>query len=150
MGSFIPNNKKEVEKQKQKKRMEKQRRKEERKANGGSSLDDMIAYVDANGALTDTPPDLTVKNEVDAEDIAVSVPKKAEEDPTLTGTVEYFNEDKGFGFIKDKASVNKYFFHISNAPDNIQVGNQVTYELERGRKDMVAVNIQLITSSSVG
>ena len=46
--------------------MEKQRRKEERKASGASSMDDMIAYVDANGNLTDTPPDLTEKEEVDA------------------------------------------------------------------------------------
>ena len=49
--------KRELEKKKQGKKLEKQQRKEERKANrGGSSLDDMIAYVDANGMITDTPP----------------------------------------------------------------------------------------------
>lgn len=142
MGSFIGNRKKEVEKQKQKKKQDKQRRKDERKANGGSSMDDMIAYVDINGNIVDTPPDETEKKEeIDVESIAISTPKKVEEDPTLHGVVEYFNEDKGFGFIKDRMTVNKYFFHISNAPENIKTGNLVTYELERGRKDMVAVNI---------
>lgn len=144
MGSFIGNNKKEIEKQKQKKRQEKQRRKEERKANGGGSMDDMIAYVDANGNITDTPPDMEEKKEdIDIEDIAISTPKKVEEDPTQYGHVEFFNDDKGFGFIKDRNSTNKYFFHISNAPAGIKMGDKVTYELERGRKDMVAVRIQI-------
>lgn|SRR5574344_1106261 len=144
MGSFISNNKKEIEKQKQKKRQDKQRRKEERKANGGNSMDDMIAYVDENGMITDTPPDLTVKKDVDIENIEISTPKKVEEDPTLTGSVEYFNQDKGFGFIKDKNSANKYFFHISNAPDNIKTGDNVSFELERGHRDMNAVKISII------
>ena len=67
--------KRELEKKKQGKKLEKQQRKEERKANrGGSSLDDMIAYVDANGMITDTPPDMSSKPKVDAETIAVFVP----------------------------------------------------------------------------
>ena len=144
MGSFIGNNKKEIEKQKQKKRKDKQRRKEERKASGGNSMDDMIAYVDANGNLVDTPPDMTEKEDVDIENIEISTPKKVEEDPTQHGRVEFFNDEKGFGFIKDKRTTYKYFFHISNAPEGIKVGDNVTYELERGRKDMMAVNIQIV------
>ena len=143
MGNFIGSNKRELEKQKQKKRMEKQRRKEERKASGASSMDDMIAYVDANGNLTDTPPDLTEKEEVDAENISISTPKKEEEDPVKSGRVEFFNEEKGFGFIKDRHSVEKYFFHISNAPEGIKTGDFVTYELEQGRNDMIAVRIEI-------
>ena len=143
MGSFIGNNKKEIEKQKQKKRKDKQRRKDERKANGGSSMDDMIAYVDANGNLVDTPPDFTANEDVNLESIEIATPKKVEEDPTQHGRVEFFNDEKGFGFIKDKNSTNKYFFHISNAPAGIKIGDNVTYELERGRKDMMAVNIQI-------
>mgnify|MGYP000276467817 CR=1 FL=1 len=73
--------KRELEKKKQGKKLEKQQRKEERKANrGGSSLDDMIAYVDANGMITDTPPDMSSKPKVDAETIAVFVPKKEEQE----------------------------------------------------------------------
>ena len=88
--------KRELEKKKQGKKLEKQQRKEERKANrGGSSLDDMIAYVDANGMITDTPPDMSSKPKVDAETIAVFVPKKEEQEPVaLRGRVEHFNTDK--------------------------------------------------------
>ena len=110
MGSFIGNNKREIQKQKQKKRQEKQHRKDERKATGGNSMDDMIAYVDANGNIVDTPPDLTEKQEdIDVNSIEISTPKKVEEDPTMRGVVDYFNDDKGYGFIKDKNNGNKFF-----------------------------------------
>ena len=143
MGSFIGNNKREIQKQKQKKRQDKQRRKEDRKVNGGNSMDDMIAYVDANGNIVDTPPDLTAKKEdIDVNSIEISTPKKVEEDPTMRGVVDYFNDDKGYGFINDKSNANKYFFHISNAPEGIKTGNAVTFELEQGKKDMVAVKIE--------
>ena len=135
--------KRELEKKKQGKKLEKQQRKEERKANrGGSSLDDMIAYVDANGMITDTPPDMSSKPKVDAETIAVFVPKKEEQEPVaLRGRVEHFNTDKGYGFIKDLDSTEKYFFHISNAPADIAEGALVTFETERGQRGLNAVNI---------
>jgi cold shock CspA family protein len=144
--SSISSNKKELEKRKQSKRLEKQKRKEERKANGVSSFDDMIAYVDENGNITDTPPIMDGSNEVDADTIDVSVPKKEEpeEEPIKTGFVEFFNEDKGFGFIKDSNSVEKYFFHISSAPKTITKGNKVTFELERGKRGMNAVNVNIV------
>src|SRR5574344_529871 len=101
--SAISSNKKELEKRKQSKRLEKQKRKEERKASGTSSFDDMIAYVDANGNITDTPPELNENEEISADSIEVSVPKKeeVEEDPIKKGIVEFFNAEKGFGFIKE-------------------------------------------------
>lgn len=140
-------NKKELEKKKEQKKREKLKRKEERKAVGGSkSFEDMIAYVDEFGMITSTPPDPERKKiEVDPTEIAISSPKieKAEPEP-LKGRVEHFNADKGYGFIKDTGSVNKYFFHISNAPASIMEGNMVTFELERGQKGMNAVNIELI------
>lgn len=135
-------NKKELEKKKQTKRLEKQKRKEERKANGNSSFEDMIAYVDENGMITDTPPDMTKKNEVDVETIAISTPKKEDIEPAvLRGRVEYFNNEKGYGFIKNVETTDKYFFHVSNAPASIEEGNMVTFELERGQKGMNAVRI---------
>ncbi|WP_439951404.1 cold-shock protein [Paludibacter jiangxiensis] len=138
-------NKKELEKKKEQKKREKLKRKEERKASGGSkSFEDMIAYVDEFGMITDTPPDPTKKTEVELESIAVSSPKKEDiEKEPLRGRVEHFNTDKGYGFIKDMGSVNKYFFHISNAPENISEGNIVTFELEKGQKGMNAVRIEL-------
>lgn len=137
-------NKRELEKKKEQKRKEKLQRKEERKAGGVSSLDDMIAYVDENGVITNTPPDPDKKQEVELENIAVSTPKKEEvEDPILRGRVEHFNPDKGYGFIKELSGMDKYFFHISNAPSDIAVGNMVTFELERGDRGMNAVKIAL-------
>lgn len=139
-------NKREVEKKKQSKKLEKQQRKEERKANkGGSSLDDMIAYVDINGVITNSPPDMQLAEEIDVENIMISTPKKEEEeaDPVLKGRVEHFNADKGYGFIKDISNAEKYFFHISNAPQGITEGAAVTFETERGPKGMNAVKIEL-------
>jgi Cold shock proteins len=137
-------NKRELEKKKEQKRKEKLQRKEERKANGSQSLDDMIAYVDENGVITSTPPEPHKKQEVDLESIAVSTPKKEEvEETPLKGRVEHFNYGKGYGFIKDLSGTDKYFFHVSNAPDNIAEGNVVTFELERGERGMNAVRIVL-------
>ena len=138
-------NKRELEKKKEQKRQEKLKRKEERKASGGSgAFEDMIAYVDENGVITDTPPDLENKQAVEIENIAISTPKQEDiEDPVLKGRVEHFNADKGYGFIKHVGSVDKYFFHVSNAPATIAEGNMVIFELERGLKGINAVNITL-------
>ena len=138
-------NKRELEKKKDQKRKEKLQRKEDRKANGVSSFDDMIAYVDENGVLSDTPPDPDKKQEVDIENIVVSTPKKEEEEveTVLKGRVEHFNPSKGYGFIKNLSGIDKYFFHISNAPADIAEGDFVTFELERGEKGLNAVRILL-------
>jgi cold shock CspA family protein len=137
-------NKRELEKKKEQKRKEKQKRREERKANGGGSLDDMIAYVDENGVITSMPPDPVKKKEIKIENIAVSTPKKKDmEECIRNGRVEYFNPDKGYGFIKNTANADKHFFYVSNAPSNIAEGNMVTFELERGEKVMNAVRIVL-------
>ncbi|MDR0749062.1 MAG: cold shock domain-containing protein [Tannerellaceae bacterium] len=139
-------NKRDNEKKKQSKRQEKQRRKEDRKSNSnkGASLEEMFAYVDENGMITSTPPESTAKDKTDLESIVISTPRKedTEEESTYTGRVEYYNEAKGYGFIKDLNSVKKYFFHISAAPKDIKEGNLVSFELERGVRDLNAVNIQ--------
>lgn len=143
MAKSVSYNKRDVEKKKQEKRLEKQKRKEERKAAGSSSMDDMIAYVDENGVITNTPPDPFKKQQIDIDNIVVSTPKKedVEEPEPNRGRVEYFNVDKGYGFIKSAANMDKYFFHISSAPAGIDEGDKVTFELERGKKGMNAVNI---------
>ena len=104
----------------------------------------MIAYVDENGIITDTPPNMENKTKVNVEDIEVSVPTKEKiEDSVLKGRIEHFNEDKGYGFIKHLASVEKYFFHINNCQDDIKEGNIVLFELERGTRGMNAVNVKI-------
>ena len=143
MGRSMSFNKKELEKKREKKRQDKQKRKEDRKASGGSgSLDDMIAYVDENGIISSTPPDPNNKQVVDASNINVSTPQRVEEEKVpLRGRVEHFNQMKGYGFIKDLSGTDKYFFHQSNAPENIKEGHLVYFELERGQKGMNAVRI---------
>ena len=70
-------NKKEVRNKKEKKRKEKEKKRLARKeSEKKSSLDDMIAYVDENGNITDTPPDPTKKKEIKAESIDLNVPKR--------------------------------------------------------------------------
>ena len=141
----ITYNKRENEKKKASKRLEKQKRKEERKASGTSSLDDMIAYVDENGNLTSTPPEERKKEEIKLEEIAISTPKKEEAEPeVLKGRIEFFNAEKGYGFVKDLASTEKYFFHISAAPANIEQGNIVFFETERGARGINAVSIKVV------
>jgi len=58
------------------------------------------------------------------------------------GTVKFFNESKGFGFIVDSASGQEIFVHVSGLIDNIREGDTVTYETARGKKGMNAVNVQ--------
>lgn len=138
-------NKREVEKRKQEKRKEKQQKKEERKGSGSSSFEDMIAYVDENGVITETPPEAR-KVSVDLDEIEISTPKKTESDEVLeqTGRIEYYDESKGYGFIKDKMTVNKYFFHKSNAAEGIKENNIVSFRLERGPKGMNAVDVKIV------
>ncbi len=59
------------------------------------------------------------------------------------GTVKFFNETIGFGFIVDSASGQEIFVHVSGLVDKIREGDTVTYETQRGKKGMNAVNVQL-------
>ncbi|MCB8999019.1 MAG: cold shock domain-containing protein [Bacteroidales bacterium] len=142
-------NKKEKEKKRLKKRQDKLSKMEERRANsdGGSSLDDMIAYVDENGMITDTPPDPSKKTKVKASSIEIGVPKKEEKevDSVHTGTVSYFDETKGFGFIIDSQNQEKYFVHVSGLLEEVYEGNKVQFELERGLKGMNATKVKKVS-----
>lgn len=59
------------------------------------------------------------------------------------GTVKFFNESKGFGFITNSATGEETFVHVSGLIDNIREGDAVSYDLERGKKGMNAVNVKL-------
>ena len=60
-----------------------------------------------------------------------------------TGTVKFFNETKGFGFIKVDGSEEEVFVHVSGLQDEIRQDDQVTFDVERGKKGMNAVNVRL-------
>jgi cold shock protein len=59
------------------------------------------------------------------------------------GTVKFYNETKGFGFIKDAASGKEYFVHSTGLKDKIRENDEVTFDLEQGKKDLNAVNVKL-------
>ncbi|HKJ79001.1 MAG TPA: cold shock domain-containing protein [Prolixibacteraceae bacterium] len=59
------------------------------------------------------------------------------------GTVKFYNELKGFGFIKDSESSKEYFVHSSGLKDNIGENDEVTFDLVEGKKGLNAVNVKL-------
>lgn len=59
------------------------------------------------------------------------------------GTVKFFNESKGFGFIKDEASGEDIFVHSTGLTENIRENDSVLFEVEQGKKGLNAVNVKL-------
>jgi cold shock CspA family protein len=106
----------------------------------------MIAYVDENGNITDTPPDPANRKKIDAGSIEIGVPKReAIEVPAVRkGRVEFFNHSKGFGFIKESDSQEKFFVHVNSLTEEIKEGDMVTFELERGFKGMSAIRVNKV------
>ena len=58
------------------------------------------------------------------------------------GTVKFFNDVKGFGFIKETNSDQEYFVHVSGLADEIRENDEVTFDLQEGRKGLNAVNVK--------
>ena len=59
------------------------------------------------------------------------------------GTVKFFNETKGFGFIKVKGSGEEIFVHVSGLQDTIKENDEVVFETQEGKKGLNAVNVRL-------
>ncbi|WP_372792938.1 cold-shock protein [Lutibacter sp.] len=137
--------KKEREKKRLKKKQDKLLKKEERKASG---QENEFIYVDEFGQLTDTPMDPSKKIKVDASTIEIGIPKKedreVEEVADKVGKVSFFDTSKGFGFIIDTTSQEKYFVHVSGLLEDVKENDKVTFELERGLKGMNAVRVKKV------
>lgn len=142
------NKKKEVRKNKEKKKKDKEKKKQARKSEKKeNTFDDMIAYVNEDGSISSTPPDENDKEEISAEDIDISIPKKEtpdEEDLIRKGTVVFFDDNKGYGFIRELANGHSIFVHVNGLIDDIKEGNLVTYDVEQGKKGLNAVNVKLL------
>ena len=141
-------NKKEKEKKRLKKKQDKEQKREERKAHSdkGKSMDDMLAYVDADGNITSTPPDPAKKSEFKTEDIQIGVSRQEAPDPAdliRKGTVTFFNTSKGYGFIKDQDSQESIFVHVNGLEEEVGEGDKVTFETEKGMKGLNAVRVKL-------
>ncbi|UKM65043.1 cold shock domain-containing protein [Flavobacteriaceae bacterium GSB9] len=60
------------------------------------------------------------------------------------GTVKFFNDSKGFGFIIEEDNNKEHFVHISGLIDEIREGDLVEFDLQEGRKGLNAVNVKVV------
>jgi cold shock CspA family protein len=142
-------NKKENEKKKQKKKRDKELKKEERKANSdkGKNISEMFAYVDEDGNISSTPPDPSKKKKIKTEDIQIGISRQVPEetaDVQRKGTVTFFNDSKGYGFIKDHDTQESIFVHVNAVDGPIKENDKVTFETAMGQKGVNAVKVKVI------
>jgi CspA family cold shock protein len=60
------------------------------------------------------------------------------------GTVKFFNESKGFGFIIEDDTNKEYFVHVTGLIDKVKENDEVEYDLQEGRKGLNAINVKKI------
>jgi len=140
-----------IKKEKEKKRLQKKKAKQERKKerqeskSDDTSLENMMAYVDEYGNIIDSPPENSGE-EVDASDIEIGIPKKEKEDidASRRGRVVFYDEKKGYGFINQDGSQERYFVHSSNITSPIQEGDKVSFVAQRGAKGMDAIQVKVL------
>ncbi len=66
-------------------------------------------------------------------------------DTQITGTVKFFNEEKGFGFIKHDNSSKETFVHANGLVDQIEANDKVIFDVQEGRKGLNAVNVKRLS-----
>lgn len=137
-------NKREKEKKRIKQKQEKLEKMQQRKAEEkkGKSLDDMIAYIDEDGNLSVTPPDGKKKKVFNHEELNTGVPVRVEVITEREGTVDFFNDAKGYGFIKDAISGQSIFVHINQVSETIKENDRVSFQTERGPKGINAIAVK--------
>jgi cold shock CspA family protein len=139
--------KKEVKKRQEQKRKVKEQKRSKKKTEGKrTNFDDMIAYVDEFGMISSTPPDPDKKTVVIAENIELKITKNKPDsvpDYVRKGVVLYFDESKGYGFIRDMESNLKVFVHANNLLEPIKENNIVVFESSKGPKGISASKVKL-------
>ncbi|MFT7615052.1 MAG: CspA family cold shock protein [Parvicellaceae bacterium] len=60
------------------------------------------------------------------------------------GTIKFFNDAKGFGFVIEEGSNEEHFVHVSGLIDEIKEGDEVEFELKEGKKGMNAVDVKVV------
>jgi cold shock CspA family protein len=96
--------------------------------------------------ITSTPPDPERKNVIKTEDIEIST-RRLEDipfDPERKGTVTFYNENKGFGFIRESETQMSVFVHVNQLLEPIKEGNLVSFIIEKGVKGPTATQVKLI------
>jgi CspA family cold shock protein len=135
--------KKEKEKKKARKKLEKEEKSAERKANNdkGKSLEEMIAYLDEDGNLTDIPPDKQVKRKFNSADLKQGSNVDTEKSE-YTGILSMFFTDKAYGFITEETTRASVFVHQNNMEGAIQQNDSVTFKKEKTLKGFQAVQVR--------
>lgn len=141
--------KRDREKKKQQARKEKEEKKRERKENArdGNDLSEMMAYLDENGNLTSVPPDPSKRREISLDEIQIGVPKMEDRDPEERfeqGIITFFNDEKGFGFIRDARTKQSVFVHSKQLSEPVQLNDKVRYVVGKGVKGPEAMEVSLI------
>jgi cold shock CspA family protein len=140
--------KKGVKAKNEKKRKEKQQKRALKKVEGKkSSFDDMIAYVDEFGRISSTPPDPDKKTEIAAENIELTITRNSQDNPqdlVKKGVVTFFDDSKGFGFIRELESNQSVFVHVNSLSERISENNLVTFEVVKGVKGPAAINVKIV------
>jgi len=138
--------KKEKEQKRLQAKKEKAEKMQERKAHSQKSKDlhDMMAYIDENGNLSNRPPDPMKRQSVKAEDIEIGVLPQGngeKNEKIRKGIVINFNEQKGFGFIRDIKTNESLFVHASSLSEPVKGNAKVSFEIEKGPKGRIAVAV---------
>ncbi|MGE9311420.1 cold-shock protein [Niabella sp. CJ426] len=138
-------NKREREQKKRNAKKQKDERKQERKENTskGKSLDEMMAYVDEFGNLSDTPPPKDKRPSLLPIPPTVANSRELNEEVITqrNGVVTFFDGSKGYGFIKDTRTQESIFVHINSSNVELQQNLKVVFEVQQGPKGLVAVNV---------
>lgn len=138
-------NKREREQKKKNAKKQKDEKKQERKENAskGKSLDEMMAYVDEFGNLSDTPPpkDKCPSSQPIPPTVANTRELNEEVATQRNGIVTFFDSSKGYGFIKDSRTQESIFVHINASLVELQQNLKVVFEVQQGPKGLVAVNV---------
>lgn len=136
--------KKERNKSKAKKKQEKSRKMMDRKQDGSkTSFEDMIAYVDEYGNITDKPV-TAARSEIKLEDIQLGAAPIVPEAKERTGLVSSYDPLKGYGFIIDDANKGKVFVHSSGLTQPIKNNDRVSFEREKGSRGYNAIMVKKI------
>jgi cold shock CspA family protein len=100
-----------------------------------------------NGNISSTPPDPKKKKVINTEDIQIGISRQEDiidENPVKKGTVTFFNDSKGYGFIKNTETQDSIFVHANGLITQIKEGDKVTFEVEMGQKGPTAVKVSKV------